>query len=865
MFKYFEKIKKIYGLNVFLTAVVVTFIITLIDNYNLLTWIIDKLSYPAIICGLTIIIIKGCLLKIPKLFFLKTVNYIDYYCILAMIVSLLYSILLCLYADVLSFHFYKKICLIVISSFCLIILIFRIIYTKISNSKNNLYKKNIFNLQQLYNNEIPKEVNFILLDDKAASYDLLNRSRTITQISNTIRSCNPEAGFVMALKGEWGSGKTTIIKNVETKIKKDKITLSEDIIFIDDFEPWIYDDKKSLIMGFFDKIMNEINCGFSINEINVFTKKYLNTFSLNTNYFNVNMLDGDVDIEKIKTIINDYMECNNKKIVLILDNLERCSSKNIIFLLKNIHNIFDFKRIIYILSYDEKILKKNMKNNLDIDYTYLEKLIQLEFYVPKIDKSFVEDIIKVCLQNYFKRSKFQAIQSEQEMLIDVLIENIKDLRDFQRVINSTFYSSFNSMNYLNNVDMLFIEIIALKNLDLWNEININGKFYISEDRFIYNKYIYGAKKYNEETTKYFNDLFNSNKYNVLKFKKILCYLFPNVSRYLGSVNKDQIIEFIPEDTINYSNYDEKLSVLNKRIYNGKFFEVYFCKGDNDFTKIDIAIRSFIDFINSSSFSQEELYEEYINMEKILPGWVEKYTLETFQIQINKIKKNKLLTLLYAIYKSYYLVDDSPLFFQTDPSRRTLLIIVDIILELTDNDFNEFLNQIKNDYKNLYLISNITYCLNREKIQKNKISQKRFKQMTSLKEKIINKIKIEKINMYDKNNYNRNNMTILFKDEEYMKFVCKNLNLSNLMLFVMDCISVSISTLGIGYIFNLNYLNKFYGWPKIKKDLNKCADCQLKSFLLSAVKNSVKEDGETIFYTEDWTSLNELIRNHLNRK
>lgn len=221
-----------------------------------------------------------------------------------------------------------------------------------------MYKKNIFNLQQLYNNEIPKEVNFILLDDKAASYDLLNRSRTITQISNTIRSCNPETGFVMALKGEWGSGKTTIIKNVETTIKKDKITLSEDIIFIDDFEPWIYDDKKSLIMGFFDKIMNEINCGFSINEINVFTKKYLNTFSLNTNYFNVSMLDGDVDIEKIKTIINDYMECNNKKIVLILDNLERCSSKNIIFLLKNIHNIFDFKRIIYILSYDEKILKK---------------------------------------------------------------------------------------------------------------------------------------------------------------------------------------------------------------------------------------------------------------------------------------------------------------------------------------------------------------------------------------------------------------------------------------------------------------------------------------------------------------------------
>ena len=44
-------------------------------------------------------------------------------------------------------------------------------------------------------------------------------------------------------------------------------------------------------------------------------------------------------------------------------------------------------------------------------------------------------------------------------------------------------------------------------------------------------------------------------------------------------------------------------------------------------------------------------------------------------------------------------------------------------------------------------------------------------------------------------------------EEYMNSIKKNLNKDNLMLFILDCISVSTGSYGIGYKFNVKNLNK----------------------------------------------------------
>lgn len=862
LFKYFKEIYKQYGIvNLLLTSILTTLIIIIIDYFNLFTLLYIKVKMPIIICCLALFTIKLLSLKLHSLSKLKSVNYLDFYSLTSWLSVILYTVILYIYKDLLVIYSYKTIGIKFVVLFLSIILIIRYLSITIKEFTNkNQKKRNVFDLKELYDDVIPDDIEYILISDESVNYDLLQRDKIINQMTSTIANCNTDSKFVISLKGNWGSGKTTILNNVKNKLKE------ENLIFIDDFEPWVYGDKKSLLVAFFDKIMNNINCGFRINDINIFTKTYLKTISTNIGYSVGELLEEDINIDRIKKIINNYLESNDKRIVLVLDNLERCSSENILFILRTIHNLFDFNRIIYVLSYDETAMKKHFENNLDIDYSYLEKMIQLEFSVPTLDKSILLDVINKCVFNYLKHSKYQVDDKFINEITKLIIENVKDLRDFKRIINSTFYASFNNAKYLNSIDMLLIEIISLKNPKLWYEINKNEAYYISEDRYVYdNEYIYNTERYNQDATKYFDDLFINNKYDVNKYKDILCYLFPNVKKYFeeNKYNKKEKIQFIPEYQYYGDKKEYRSSVVDKRIYNGKFFKLYFNKGENEFIRIDEKINELISYVNDG----EHLLEKYFEMECIYPGWVEKYTLETFQMYLDRIKEENLLPLLRIIYSSYYVVDDSPLFFQLNAKSRTQVIIADILLMLTNEDFNKFISEIKLDYKNLYFIREISYWLKPENRHDELISQERFDAINTIYENMLIEIKEKKINMYLPENYNRFNAILLFEDEEYMEFLKKRIKKESLMLFILDCISVSTGSYGIGYNFNVDNIDKFYGWEKVKKELKKCPDSELKDFLIKAIETSSPYksiDEKNTYHVEEWIDLNSLIIKYLNR-
>ena len=210
--KYFKSIYKQYGIINFLLAIITLLtIIIAIDYFNLFTFIYDKLKLPIIICILGFIIIKIFSLKLHSLIFLKSVNYIDFYSMIVIITIAFYKIFLSLFKNILSINQFKDICSNIFLIIIGVVLLFRYLYITIINFKTT--KKdcsNVFDLKQLYDDTIPEDVEFILIGDEAVSYDLLERNKVINQITNTIVNCNNNSKFVMSLKGNWGSGKTTI-------------------------------------------------------------------------------------------------------------------------------------------------------------------------------------------------------------------------------------------------------------------------------------------------------------------------------------------------------------------------------------------------------------------------------------------------------------------------------------------------------------------------------------------------------------------------------------------------------------------------------------------------------------------------------
>ena len=78
----------------------------------------------------------------------------------------------------------------------------------------------------------------LVLDEEAVDYDLLHREDLIENIIRTVADCYPNKKLVLSLSGKWGSGKTTVLNIVKKRLQE-----SENILIIDDFDPWNYEDE----------------------------------------------------------------------------------------------------------------------------------------------------------------------------------------------------------------------------------------------------------------------------------------------------------------------------------------------------------------------------------------------------------------------------------------------------------------------------------------------------------------------------------------------------------------------------------------------------------------------------------------------
>ncbi|MCL2718709.1 MAG: KAP family NTPase [Lachnospiraceae bacterium] len=465
---YFVKLKSLYNLFAIAKMSTIIFVIVLI---------IDVLNIPTIICnfgsvflliGIVIfLLIKFFELHIIELVFVKAVNYFDSYNLSAFL-SL--SLLLMFYGFTgFQYQLYKLVIIKVALIISFVLIVCRWFYINISYKKvkNKNEKTNVFDLKDLYNNNINlEEGQLIFVDEKDVDYDLLDRTEVINELYQNLLNCKTNGKFVISLCGDWGSGKTTIIKNVKKIIANSN---NKELVIIDSFDPWIYEDKGALFRAMFDSIMSEIGINFSINEINSFLSYYLSMIFDDTKFerFKPKHTNNIKEINRIKSMINSYLELNGKRLVFIVDNIERANKHNILLLFRMISTVLDFNRTIYLLAFDKIKMEKIFEADFDMDFEYLDKIIQLELELPTISKDKIHHINEVVIGNIMQ--VYGMSDEDMSAIKGIITEyssNINDLRDLKRNINSVLSFNFNSNNYLNRVDSFIIKYISIKNKKL---------------------------------------------------------------------------------------------------------------------------------------------------------------------------------------------------------------------------------------------------------------------------------------------------------------------------------------------------------------------------------------------------------------
>ncbi len=227
--------------------------------------------------------------------------------------------------------------------------------------------------------------------------DFLGTLEKAESIANFIKNNERLLNFnnMIALYGEWGSGKSSILKTIEYKLSNDKCQT----VWIDMWKE--ESDYTNLSIKILSRILSTLN-------INTEVKRDLlkifctigKGIRINAGIISYDMSSAfeqlDKELEDTKKIdkfisnfqkqIDKYYEDTGKKIIVFLDDLDRCSNDNMLNIIYNIKLLLSVKNIVFLFGIDKNAVTlalKNKYNNEDNKAeSFLEKIFPVSFNVP---------------------------------------------------------------------------------------------------------------------------------------------------------------------------------------------------------------------------------------------------------------------------------------------------------------------------------------------------------------------------------------------------------------------------------------------------------------------------------------------------
>ena len=314
---------------------------------------------------------------------------------------------------------------------------------------------------------------------KTLEIDYLNRNRYLSGLINILNNINDSK--IIALDGDWGSGKTWFLKSLEYLMtcenEKKYINIDNNMLkklkeeyTVFYYNAWENDDAPSVMLSLLYKLINDTY----LHSKQKITKAALNTFNILVKFATV----GKVDIKQcllneewdnkqvtdsIKTseeIKDDFIKAigellqvlSKNKMLIIIDEIDRCKPTFAIDLLENIKHFYDDERIEFIVGTNNRQLSSLVQKVYGDKYdgsTYLDKFFDLNLELPN---NYMETYINKILKgtplatndyiNYYQEiAKFYHLTMREYNryinslnLLQKSIDNIKDVYGFSRYI-----------------------------------------------------------------------------------------------------------------------------------------------------------------------------------------------------------------------------------------------------------------------------------------------------------------------------------------------------------------------------------------------------------------------------------------------
>jgi Cu/Ag efflux protein CusF len=481
--------------------------------------------------------------------------------------------------------------------------------------------------------------------------DILGRGYFARQLGQAILSFDSIDNITIGLYGKWGTGKTSIInlalKEIENQVSDMK---EEDKPTILMFEPWNFTDNQNLIVQFFNQLKNKLKvknyAGFAegvaealdsyadafelASEIPVIGK-YISLFKMTANFASDDIKSrfNSTNISDTKDKLIKELKKRNKKIIVVIDDIDRLSNEQIRMVFQLVNQVVGLPNIIYLLSMDKDIVVRALKKVQDCDgEEYLEKIVQVPFLIPKLEKDKVLNLFLYKINEILNGK--ENLNFDKNYWIKVywkcINPYINTIRDVNRIIN-TFQFRYNLVcDEVNFVDMLAIEVIQTMKPQIYEWI-IKNKNDICGCSSGYSGVVYVEQDKKRE--EYIRKLREIGGEEALE---IIATLFPKIDKEIN-----HYYESVSEDNLR----------KNQRIADPDKFKVYFSL---DLLDVAIPHSRLIDSIKNMNKDELQNLISELNDSKNIISYLRELKSYSDEVPIDRIYL--LIEILYRNMQSF---------------------------------------------------------------------------------------------------------------------------------------------------------------------------------------------------------------------
>ena len=370
--------------------------------------------------------------------------------------------------------------------------------------------------------------------------DRLGRRSFAEAIAQQVCAIPIEHGFTIAVVGEWGSGKTSVLNMVAEALRDD-----EDAIAILHFNPWLFSSAEDLVTRFFSELSAQLDqdksekfrqvaralagLGQTLAPLSpvLGTTEFTNLVAQQTAYWT-----KPPSLHEKRDHLKKALAESDARIIVLIDDIDRLEASETRELMRLVRLTSDLPNVVFLLAFDRRHVARSLREDEVEGRQYLDKIVQVSYDLPKVREAILPGVFLPWLDELVRHRHFAQFDKDVwgRVFYDVIKPLLGNLRDVKRYLYAIPVTLDAIGREVALADILGLEALRVLRPALFDELRVHAEYLVhSESRLL----MMTEDARNKESQENLSEMLKRAEGERKVLDSVLEILFPATQVFLG--------------------------------------------------------------------------------------------------------------------------------------------------------------------------------------------------------------------------------------------------------------------------------------------------------------------------------------------